>query len=564
MQLVRSQVDDKRHRILVVGKGVQGSPSVDVSYVPTIAEAAATLADERFEVLVVDRGAGTKDEVRRLARLDSEMFLLVAADESDLASIGAFSHECGADGIVRLPLSRHDVASAVDRATRLGSRVANCVKLYELCRSLLGTLKQRDLVRTVLDVAPRVLPADNVALFLLSSFCESPAAFECHATEPPPPELRGLLAEVTSLVSRHGAMLCDEVMVDGRNAAPTEWRWLGCPLLGSDGVGGAVVFLRSRESDPFSPVERQSATTFAASVASALENSRDYRELETKVRALSRERQRAIAREAVSIAVNLGGAVAHEVTNAMTVVASNVDALAAAAQDQELWRVAKEAAEYLLQQGEPTGQRLAARIFDAGGARNTDGLVTEIAGMIDECLEGVRRVSEMARGLGGQSLPPPRPMTSFDVADALRAPLVAASVVHRSVIFRNTSVQQMVASRSDVEEALSCVLRALDSDAHAVEAQRASTAAAPLVVRVVDVRGVCTVIVDAPVPVVVGGSLQSLLAPKLRVQPGNVVRLDASLSFAHALLARNGLDLWVEGRADGGVSLFISASDFAA
>src|SRR5206468_1982061 len=108
-----------------------------------------------------------------------------------------------------------------------------------------------------------------------------------------------------------------------------------------------------------------------------------------------------------------------------------------------------EAAEYLLLQSEPTGQRLASRIMDAGGSRNTDGLVTEIAGMIDECLEGVRRVSEMTRGLGViQQLPPPAQQTTFDARELLQAPVVTQAVVNRPVLFRGSAARPLVAAKS--------------------------------------------------------------------------------------------------------------------
>lgn len=566
VQLQFKAIDD-RSRILYVGESRSNFSlgRLEVAHAVTVSEAIQRLGQERFSVLVVDRSVASAEDVKRLAHLDSEMYVLVGASEPNVSPVVVFANDCEADGIVGLPLSRSDVAAAVERAFRLGSRVAHCVKLYELSRSLLCALKQRDLVKTVLEIAPRVIPAESAALFLLSAFCESHAAFECHATETPSHEVRGLLAEVTAIVSRRGATASNDD-VDGEMTLPANYRWLACPLLGAAGAGGAVVFLRGATADPFSAQERQAATTFAATVASALENSRDFRELESKVRTLTRDRERVVAREAVSIARDLGGAVAHEVTNAMTVVASNVDALAAAAQDQELWRVAKEAAEYLLLQGEPTGQRIASRIMDAGGGRNTDGLVTEIAGMIDECLEGVRRVSEMARTLGHLQLPPPRQATSFEVSELLRAPTVTEAVVHRPVVFRNTSAKSLVAAKSDIEEALASVLRALDLEAFALEPEHSRELAPPLVVRVEDstvVSGGCTVTVDAPVPVGNRTALQSLLAPRLRVQK-NVFRLDASLAFAHALLGRNGLDLWVEERSDGGVSLVISASDSAA
>jgi GAF domain-containing protein len=512
------------------------------------------LREQRFGVLVVEVRAGTKADVKRLACVDPEMYLLLAATESDLPHVAPFVREWHADDVVRLPLNRKDVISAVDRASRLGSRVAQCVKLYELCRSLFGTLKQRDLVRMVVDVAPRVIAAESVALFLVSAFCESQAAFECHATESPLPEVRGPLAEVTGLVLKRGVTLTDDDMPEGRTLGVTTYRWLGCPLFGADGPGGAVVFLRRPDAEPFSPHEREAASTFAATVANALENARDYRELQTKVLSLTRESQRAVSREAVTIARDLGGAVAHEITNAMTAVTSNVDALAAAAQDQELWTVAKEAAEYLLLQGEPTGHRLASRIMEAGGGRDADGLVTEIAGMIDECLEGVRRVAEMARGLGAaRHLPPPAPRAAFDAGDLLRAPAVTRAVLGRPVLIQGQSTQPFVASQSDVEQAIAHVLRGLDSNS-------AGAVATPLVMRIEDRDGTCALTIDDPTRSAEGPDLQCLLAPRLRVHSGNVFRLDASFSFAHALLARNDLDMWVEPRTGGGLSFVISKS----
>jgi hypothetical protein len=558
-------VQEERARVLFVGEPAQQHLVVpnDIVQVANVGDAMMQLRNRRFSVLVVQANIATDSEVRRLARLDPEMYLLVAAPEAALTHVGPLVRDWKADGVVRMPLNRNEISSAVERASRVGSRVADCVRLYELCRSLFGTLKQRDLVRTVLDVAPRVVASDSAALFLVGTFCESPAAFECHTTEIPGPEIRCLLAEVTGLMSRRGAMLSDED-IDQDRKFDSGWRWLACPLFSADALGGAVVFLRRAESDPFSPRERQAASTFAMTAANALENAHDYRELETKVLALTRERHRSVSREAVAIAKNLGGAVAHEVTNAMSAVTTNVDALAAAAQDQELWQVAKEAAEYLLHQGEPTGQRLASRIMDAGGVRNADGLVTEIAAMIDECLDGVRRVSEMARGLNAAfHLPPAAPQSTFDATDMMRAPVVTSAAVNRPVLFQLQFAPALVAARPDVEQALGHVISFLDSSAHrGGPGPRSLSGMTPLVIRVEERLGACAVTVDDPTPAS-ETELQSLLTPRLRVSPDNVFRFDASLSFAHALLARNGLDLWVEARQGGGVSFVISSASAA-
>lgn len=551
MTRLSASVPAERARILYLGGATslfEGGGGVRAS---SFAEAMRHLGTARFTVLVVELDLTTASEVARLAKVDPEMSVLLAANKAELAQLGPAARQWQVDGVVPLPVNRNDVAAAIDTAMRVGTRVAHCVKLYESCRSLFGSLKQRDLVRTVVDVGSRVVAAESVALFLVSSFCEPPAAFECHASAGLAPKARGLLAEATRLVLDRGVLLCDDPADPLLPRA--DGRWLACPLFGADGPGGAVVFLRDPDADPFSPHEQQAASTFAATVTLALENAQDYRELEGKIRTLTRDRQRLVSREAVAISRNLGGAIGHEVANAMTIVGSNVDAIALVASDTRLWEAAKEAAEYLLLQGEPTGQRLASRIMATAGGRDADGLVTEIAVMIDECLEGVRRVAEMTRFLGiGHAIPSPTPRVPLNAAELLGAPAVMGAVVRRPVVVTGSSSKPLVAAPADMTMALANIFRALDSPPGA-------PAGPPLVVRIDDRHGISVIEISDPTPQKADQELQQLLTPTVRGLDGVSFRFDASLAIAHALLARNELDIWVELRAEGGIRFVIAS-----
>jgi hypothetical protein len=91
---------------------------------------------------------------------------------------------------------------------------------------------------------------------------------------------------------------------------------------------------------------------------------------------------------------------------------------------ESLWGAAKAAAEFLVEQAEPTGQRLSRRVLgDAAKVERTDRMVTEVACAIDECLSGVRRIADLVRTLHDAERAEPEGAPGGVALDARATPL---------------------------------------------------------------------------------------------------------------------------------------------
>src|SRR4051812_28703405 len=87
-------VQEERARILYVGETAAHLPvSADVVHAPTFADATKQLRQQRFGVLVVELSAALGEDVRKLTRVDPEMYFLVAAREPELPQVGPLARE---------------------------------------------------------------------------------------------------------------------------------------------------------------------------------------------------------------------------------------------------------------------------------------------------------------------------------------------------------------------------------------------------------------------------------------------------------------------------------------
>jgi GAF domain-containing protein len=276
------------------------------------------------------------------------------------------------------------------------------VTLYEASRTLLATLKQADLVPLIVTLADRVMPSDGIGLVLTGA--AAPTGFECHASHRARDLARPALMQLAMAARNAGRA----VVLPSEGPPPSALLPAGCDEAGIGslvsyplGADGALVFLRASGRPAFSEAELDRGVGFAAQVALALENAHTYREVEDKMRTLLRTQDQAQLRQRIATAGELGSALEGRVNDPLAALACNLEALKSYSSDVEsLWGAAKAAAEFLVEQAEPTGQRLSRRVLgDAAKVERTDRMVTEVACAIDECLSGVRRIADLVRTL---------------------------------------------------------------------------------------------------------------------------------------------------------------------
>jgi hypothetical protein len=340
------------------------------------------------------------------------------------------------------------------------------VTLYEASRTLLATLKQRDLVPLIVTLADRVMASDGIGLLLTGS--AAPIGFECHTSHRVRELSRAVLIELAAGASSagHPVVRPSDGPLPAGCAEADVATLASFPLGAAEGALGTLVFFRLGGAPAFTQVDVNRGESFASQVSLALENAQTYREVEDKMRSLLRSQDQAQVRARIAAVAEVANAVTREVDDPLSALACNLEALTSFSTDMEsLWGAAKAAAEFLVDQAEPTGQRLARRVLgDAGNVERTDRIVTEVACAIDECLSGVRRIADLVRMLhDGASV---RPRGTAEVV-SLSAMLEGCREARRGRSKRTLEVVSTTAAtveiaRDDVEVGIHHLLDALD------------------------------------------------------------------------------------------------------
>jgi signal transduction histidine kinase/AmiR/NasT family two-component response regulator len=507
---------------------------------------AATEAIARFRFDVALSGTprdGDTSLLETLKAADPQMEVVVSASTpgaaSDLVRGGAFA-------CVAKPYDLIEVRALIDSAVHASSRLFGCVTLYEASRTLLATLKQADLAPLIVTLANRVMPSDGVGLVLTGS--AAPMGFECHTSHRVRDLSRGVLIQLAAAVSSAGhPVVCpsDAPLPDG--CADMGIATLASfPLAAVFGPLGALVFFRPSGAPAFSQAEIDRGQGFAAQVSLALENAQTYREVEDKMRSLLRNQDQAQIRARIAAAGEVGGGLAHDVNNPLAALACNLDALRSFSSDvASLWGAAKAAAEFLVEQAEPTGQRLAKRVLgDAGNVERTDRMVTEVACAIDECLSGVQRIADLVRTLHDTTSVRPRGVVAVVSLGEL---LEGCRDARRGRARRTLDVvcapgaSFAEISRDDVETGIHNLLDALD--------------------RIPRARQPVAVLVESSSFTITDHELSLTDTARLSEAGGPVVTnvaLDCALAAAFQLFERNGATLTLEEASPSGTRVVVT------
>jgi CheY-like chemotaxis protein len=524
--------------------------------------AVEAMRHRKFDVAVTDfrmPGMNGAETVAALRSMDPDIEVIVA---TGYASVGT-AVECmkrGAYDFIQKPYDLEELRLLLERAMQHG-RLQGVIALYEASRALVSTLGHGDLVRLVAGLAERVLGADGLGLVL--SAARKPASI--HAlpeVAPPSTGLLGALAEQALRSKRplrfpspEEGPLPDRAVAEGFASA------LVYPLLVREHSLGALVVLRRASSPAFSPSEMPRAAVFASQLSLALDNAAAYAQLAEQVDELVRTRDQLIQAEKCALAGRLAGCVAHEINTPLTYVLANLEAL----QDYSttvgsLWLAAKAAASFLLTQPAPAAADLARGVLEVGGSTgDTEAVIHQVAEVVEETLEGVRRIADLVSGfnhLGEPGVPAESEQAPVDLRAVLLGLLEAVGLARSAV---------------EVELAADCVVRGAPADLRASLANllafvapgrlSVSPEAHPLRVSLVRDRGNPTLVLTAPDLHLTDDELASLFEPRIATSGGaRTMRVDLALALAGLLLRRNGAHLTAQRAPGGGLSLRVEFS----
>lgn len=368
------------------------------------------LSQDGFEVETADSGMAAVERVKRrkfdlaitdlkmpgmdgiatleaLRKIDPDMEVIVATGYASVETAIA-SLKRGAYDYIQKPFDLNELKSLLERAMEK-SHLQGVVALYEASRALLATLNPSGLVTLVLDIAKRILRVDNVALVLTDAKSKL-VTVQRLGTGTSDETFRALAERAVS----SGTLRLTQ---DDPECPKGVGSALVYRLSARERTLGTLILVRTEPFLPFSVSEFQRGTVFASQLALALDNAGLHEELAHKVDELVRTRQQLVHTEKLGLAGDFARAVAHELNSPVAVVQANLSALSDYSSSVgELWLAAKSAAAYLRTLPNPEARDASSRLAQKGEA--TDAAVRDIAEVIDDVLESVRRIADLVGG----------------------------------------------------------------------------------------------------------------------------------------------------------------------
>jgi DNA-binding response OmpR family regulator len=523
--------------------------------------AVEALKRRKFDLAVTDLKMPGMDgvaTVEALRSLDPDIEVIVATGYASVETAVACMKR-GAYDYIQKPYDLAELKLLLERATQK-SHLQSVVALYEASRALMSTLKHTDLVQLVVTLAQRVLRADNIGLLLQrrdqEGFTIHRLTEEAQASDP-------LLVQLAERVTQEGTPLRLPapaiLMVSSQGRSSDYASALVYPLIARSRSLGALVALRHAKSPEFSPSELQKGTVFASQLAVSLDNARLYDELAHKVSELVRTREQLVHAEKLALAGQLAGAVAHEVNNPLGFVRSNLNAL----RDYSsivggLWLAAKSAATYLRAQASLTAQEHARALSDVGGSEErTESLIREIAEVIDETLEGVKRIAELVAGFARLAEPkggvsPAQVDVTGVIQECIHTLGSPPSQPPCQVRFEAQPCMALV-SREDLRSALLNLMTFLCSPERKRVAGKGM-----LTVRSTTEGGVPSVILTEQTLILSEEERGRIFDPRVELDSsGRTMRLNIALSLTYQMLRRNDAEVTTTIEPDHGITFRI-------
>jgi DNA-binding response OmpR family regulator len=523
--------------------------------------AVEALKRRKFDLAVTDLKMPGMDgvaTVEALRALDPDIEVIVATGYASVETAVACMKR-GAYDYIQKPYDLAELKLLLERATQK-SHLQSVVALYEASRALMSTLKHSDMVRLVVTLAQGVLRADDIGLLLRHKDLES---FTIHRLTDEVLPSDPLLLELAERVTQEGTPLRlpapSLLMTSPGKESNAYTSALVYPLIARDRALGALVALRRAQSPEFSPSELQKGTVFASQLAVSLDNARLYEELAQKVSELVRTREQLIYAEKLALAGQLAGAVAHEVNNPLGFVRANLNALRDYSSAMGgLWLAAKSAALYLRGQGSPAAQEHARNLSTAGGSEEqTELLIQEIAEVIDETLDGVKRIAELVAGFARLAEPQGAAAPEWVDVNKVIEECIARLPNHGDHHVREVSFEARPCTAFITLEDLQTAL--LNLMAFLCASERKHVPGAGLLsIRSMSEGGQPTVIITDETLVLSEEERRRIFDPRVEVDSGGrTMRLNIALALTYQMLCRNGAEVSTTIERDHGVTFRI-------
>ena len=401
-----------------------GQEGYGVSVASDGLRAISCLAEVEYDVVVTDvRMPGASGvEVLRVARTKTPETQVVMTTGYASLEMAIECLRAGAFDFVQKPFNVVDLVSTVGRAVER-RRLHATSELYQASQAVLATQELERLPEVIVEVARRVMEADDASLMLPDSEGHLYVAYSS-----------SLLAEVRAAIGgeervaariargREPVLITNGLGGDPRFADIQDYKRVSSsivyPLMAGERLVGVLNLNRAGPATPFRRADVDRAAVLASQALLALENSRLLRQM--------------VASERLASIGQLAASVAHEINNPVSFVLTSHSFL-----QKRIGQMNRLATAF---RTEPATSP-ARQIWEELGG---DGLYTDLVQATDDLQDGVRRIRDIVFDLRGLARTEDNP-SLVDLNDAVRSALrVAAAELRGRSLVVNLGVGTMI------------------------------------------------------------------------------------------------------------------------
>ncbi|MFA5976109.1 MAG: response regulator [Elusimicrobiota bacterium] len=297
------------------------------------AEALSKIHPGAFQVVICDinmpRMSGI-DFLAKARRCDPDLEVIMATGYATIES-AVETMKRGAYDFVQKPFNINELLAIIEKCLEK-SELKALMAVYEASRSVFQSVELASLLPHIADLSKQLLRADDVSILLMDSKGHlSVAAAAGLENEARRSARLALGARIAGKVaeSREPVLFVASLKNDSRFTDSAESKDIQSsivyPLILQEELLGVLNVNRTRQSDPFTPMDLRMVTIFSSQIAQAVHNAHLYErlaakvtELETAKKQLEEAQMQLIQSEKLAGIGQLAAGVAHELNNPLS------------------------------------------------------------------------------------------------------------------------------------------------------------------------------------------------------------------------------------------------------
>ncbi len=285
----------------------------------------------KFDVILLDIKLPDLNGIQvleQMKKIDPEIEVIMITGYGSIES-ATESLKKGAYDYIQKPVSSDKIVIVIEKAIEK-HQLTETVALYEISKAIFSTIEMNDLLKIIVDLAMKVLRADDVSIMLFDEQRDLYIAFATGLDEEVVKNTRLALGErIAGWVaeSRQSVILINGLSNDARfkgiRGREDIKSSMVIPLIKSNIVLGILAVNRLNISENFSQVDLYKSNIFASLSSLALDNANMLSELKEAHEKLKTHQQQLSQSAKLAALGKLVSDMAHEVNNPLMIISGN-------------------------------------------------------------------------------------------------------------------------------------------------------------------------------------------------------------------------------------------------